>query len=180
MENVEIGGHLFELFLNHRQIEHRIRDMAHRFNQNMHTGITMVPVMAGAFYFAGSFLGHITRPYRLMGVQASSYEGVNQADNVHLAILKEDTMVEGAHLVILEDIIDSGRTAHRLENRLYELGANKVEVLSLFYKPDQLRFECNLSMYGFEAGPEFLVGYGLDVDEEGRYLKDVYRLVGNK
>ena len=55
-----------------------------------------------------------------------------------------------------------------------------MEVLSLFYKPDQLRFDCNLSMYGFEAGPEFLVGYGLDVDEEGRYLKDVYRLVGNK
>lgn len=172
---LRINDHLFELFIDHQQIETRISEMAKRFNKDLGPGRAMVPVMVGAFYFASRFLSYIDKPYRLFGVQASSYQGVNQSDELLISFLKNDHWIDGAHLVILEDIIDSGRTAFELEKFFYSKGAVYVEVVALFYKPEQQRYECNLTHYGFEVGSEFLVGYGLDVDEEGRYLKDVYK-----
>lgn len=151
--------------------------MARAFTRTLESEVAMVPVMAGAFYFAHEFLSHIDRPYRLLSVQAASYQGVEQSDTCEISFLKNDRWIEGAHLVILEDIVDTGRTAHELERFLYDRGAAYVEVVALFFKPDKVRYKCNLTHFGFEVGHEFLVGYGLDVDEEGRYLKDVWRLV---
>lgn len=172
-----INGHLFELFIPEHRINTRITEMAERFGRVMEPGMTMVPVMSGAFYFASQFLDKIDQSYRLLSVQASSYHGVDQSDELLISFLKKDKWIDGAHLVILEDIVDTGRTAHELEKYFYDRGAVQVEVVALFYKPDKLRYACNLTHYGFEVGNEFLVGYGLDVDEEGRYLKDVWRLV---
>lgn len=102
---------------------------------------------------------------------------MDQSDELLISFLKKNHWIEGANLVILEDIVDTGRTANELEKYFYDRGANHVEVVALFFKPDKLQYTCNLTHYGFEVGTEFLVGYGLDVDEEGRYLKDVWRLV---
>ncbi len=172
---LKINEHEFELFIAQDKIEDRIAEMAWRFSSDLKSEVAMVPVMAGAFYFASRFLSHIDKPYRLFGVQASSYKGVNQSEELAISFLKDDRWIKDAHLVILEDIIDSGRTAHELEKYFYSKEAARVEVVALFYKPEQQRFQCNLTHYGFEIDPEFIVGYGLDVDEEGRYLKDVYR-----
>ncbi len=172
-----INGHLFELFIPEHRINTRITEMAGQFGRTMKRGTTMVPVMSGAFYFAGQFLDKIDQSYRLLSVQASSYQGVDQSDELLISFLKKNHWIEGANLVILEDIVDTGRTANELEKYFYDRGANHVEVVALFFKPDKLQYTCNLTHYGFEVGTEFLVGYGLDVDEEGRYLKDVWRLV---
>lgn len=172
---LKINGHEFELFIAQDEIEDRIEEMARRFNTDLRPGVAMVPVMAGAFYFASRFLSYIDKPYRLFGVQASSYQGVNQSDEFLVSFLKNDQLIDGAHLVILEDVVDSGRTASELEKFFYSKGAAHVEVVALFYKPAQQQYECNLTHFGFEVGSEFIIGYGLDIDEEGRHLKDVYR-----
>ncbi len=150
--------------------------MARLVNAQLMPGSTMVPVMSGAFYFASQFLAEIDKPYRLLSVQVSSYQGVDQADEILISFLKKDHWIEDAHLIILEDIVDTGRTACELQKFFYDRGAAHVEIIALFYKPGKLQFDCNLTHFGFEVGGEFLVGYGLDVDEEGRYLKDVWRL----
>lgn len=105
---------------------------------------------------------------------------MNQSDELVISFLKNDRWIDGEHLVILEDIIDSGRTAFELEKFFYSKGAAHVEVVALFYKPGQQRYECNLTHYGFEVGSEFLIGYGLDIDEEGRHMKDVWQLAKDK
>ncbi len=176
MNKRKINGHLFELFISEGEINTRITELAAQFSRILDGEITMVPVMSGAFYFAYQFLSHIVKPYRLLSVQAASYQGVEQSEECRISYLKEDRWIKGAHLVILEDIVDTGRTAHELEQFFYERGAAYVEVVALFFKPGKYRYDCNLTHYGFEVGNEFLVGYGLDVDEEGRYLKDVWRL----
>lgn len=181
MDNkLKINGHLFELFISHQQIKRRIKEMAWGFNKDLLPGRAMVPVMAGAFYFAGGFLSFIDKPYRLFSVQASSYHGVNRSEELLISFLKNERLIEGAHLVILEDVVDSGRTAFELEKYFYSKGAAHVEVVALFYKPGQQKYECNLTHYGFEVGAEFLIGYGMDFDEEGRDLKDVYRWIENE
>ena len=175
-----IKGHLFELFLEQHRIEARIAEMAKMYNQDLSAEKTMIPVMSGAFYFTSQFLQHIDKPYRLATVQTSSYRGVNQGDQIDISYRKDEGLIRDRGLVILEDIVDSGRTASELENYFYALGAADVEVVSLFYKPDKHKYPCNLVSYGFSVGSEFLVGYGLDLDEEGRYMKNVFRLVGNE
>lgn len=72
---LRINGHQFELFIDHQQIETRISEMAHRFNEDLTPGVAMVPVMAGAFYFAARFLSFIDKPYRLFGVQPPVMKG---------------------------------------------------------------------------------------------------------
>ncbi len=177
MNKRKINGHLFELFISEQEINKRITTLADEFSRTATTQLTMVPVMVGAFYFSYQFLAHLDHPYRMLSVQAASYQGVEQSEDCQISFLKEDRWIRGAHIVILEDIVDTGRTSHELERYFYERGAEYVEVVALFYKPGKLRYECNLTHFGFEVGNEFLVGYGLDVDEEGRYLKDVWKLV---
>lgn len=171
-----MNGYLFELFIGQREINIRIKEMAQRLNETLLPGRTMVPVMSGAFYFAAQFLAEIDKPYRLLSVQASSYQGVEQTGELLISFLKGDQWIEGVHIIILEDIVDTGRTVHELEKYFYSKGAATVEVVALFYKPGQQRYDCNLTHFGFEVGHEFLVGFGLDIDEEGRHLKDVWRM----
>lgn len=165
------------MFIDQQTIEERISEMAKEFNDEVYSDLLMVPVMTGAFYFAARFLQEVKQPYRLIGLQASSYDGLQGGKEVDISFHKENR-IQGSHIVILEDIIDSGRTAHELEGYFYRHGAVAVTVIALLHKPDNQQFSCNLVNYGFRIGPEFIVGYGLDLDEEGRYLKALYQHVG--
>lgn len=175
--NIKINGHHFEMFIDQRTIENRIDEMAKEFMAGAPSDLVMVPVLSGAFYFSARFLQNINQPYRLIGMQASSYDGLQGRKNVNISFHKEHC-IQGNHIVVLEDIVDSGRTANELEAFFNNHGAISVSVIALFYKPENQRFKCNLVDYGFPIGPEFIVGYGLDLDEEGRHLRAVYRHVG--
>jgi hypoxanthine phosphoribosyltransferase len=86
--------------------------------------------------------------------------------------LRED--VQGRHLIIVEDIVDTGTTMHYLLPRLRAQGPASVEIATLFFKPASLRHELALNYVAMEIPNDFVVGYGLDYDGLGRNLPDVY------
>jgi len=132
-----------------------------------------VVVLTGAFMFASDLLKRITEPCEIVFIRVASYEGTGSSGVVQEILgLRED--VQDRHLVIVEDIVDTGTTMHHLLPTLLAKGPASVEVATLFFKPESLRHKLSLRYVALEIPNDFVVGYGLDYDGLGRNLPDVY------
>jgi len=132
-----------------------------------------VVVLTGAFMFASDLLKRITEPCEIVFIRVASYEGTGSSGVVQEVLgLRED--VAGRHLIIVEDIVDTGTTMHHLLPTLLAKGPASIEIATLFFKPASLRHEINLRYVALEIPNDFVVGYGLDYDGLGRNLADVY------
>ncbi|MCC3155080.1 phosphoribosyltransferase family protein [Hymenobacter sp. BT770] len=132
-----------------------------------------VVVLTGAFMFASDLLKRITEPCEIVFIRVASYEGTGSSGVVQEILgLRED--VQGRHLILVEDIVDTGTTIHHLLPSLLSKGPASVEVATLFFKPASLRHPLDLRYVALEIPNDFVVGYGLDYDGLGRNLPDVY------
>jgi len=87
-------------------------------------------------------------------------------------------VITDRHVIIVEDIIDSGLTIKFIRDRMHEAGPKSVAIVTLLLKPDIAKLDFDIDWVGFEISPEFVVGYGLDYDQKLRNLRGVYRLEG--
>lgn len=132
-----------------------------------------VVVLTGAFMFASDLLKRITGPCEIVFIRVASYDGTGSSGMVQEILgLRED--VADRHLIIVEDIVDTGTTMHHLLPTLLSKGPASVEIATLFFKPESLRHELSLRYVALEIPNDFVVGYGLDYDGLGRNLPDVY------
>lgn len=83
----------------------------------------------------------------------------------------------GRNIVIVEDIVDTGKTLHHVLEEFKELGTKSIEILTLLHKPEAVKVKFDLKYVGFEISNDFVVGYGLDYDGFGRNLKGIYKVV---
>lgn len=174
-EKIKISGQSFTLLYSQAQIQDRIREMANTFKTEQDRNYTMIPVMTGAFYFSAQFLSHLNFPYKIFTLNARSYNGLKSRGDVEIFFPKDSEWIRDADIVILEDIIETGLTIHQLEKYFQDRGAASVSVITLFYKPGKQAYRCHILQSGFEISDEFIVGFGLDYNEEGRWLKSVYQ-----
>lgn len=128
----------------------------------------LVVVLKGAFRFAADLMAFIERPYRIQFVTASSYG--TAASSSGRVSLRHTMQVHGRHLIIIEDIIDTGLTMQRLTEECLQLGAASVRLCTLLDKPARRRHPIAITWKGFTVPDHFLVGYGLDYNEEYRDL----------
>ena len=137
----------------------------------------LVAVLNGAFMFAADLMKQLTIPCEIAFIRVASYEGTSSTGAVkELLGLHEE--VADRHLIILEDIVDTGHTMRAL---LATLGARRpasLEIATLFLKPDSLQHPLDLRYVGLSIPNDFIVGYGLDYDGLGRNYPDVYKVVG--
>lgn len=132
-----------------------------------------VVVLTGAFMFASDLLKRITIPCEIVFIRVASYHGTGSTGVVQEILgLREE--VAGRHLIVVEDIVDTGTTMHHLLPTLRAKGPASVEVATLFFKPECLRHEMTLTYVAKQIPNDFVVGYGLDYDGLGRNLPDVY------
>ena len=132
-----------------------------------------VVVLTGAFMFASDLLKRMTEPCEIVFIRVASYEGTDSTGVVQEVLgLREN--IQGRHIIIVEDIVDTGTTMHHLLPTLLAKGPASVEIATLFYKPASLRHELDLRYVALEIPNDFVVGYGLDYDGLGRNLPDVY------
>lgn len=131
-------------------------------------------VLNGAFMFASDLLKRVTIPATMASIKLSSYDGMLTTGKVREVIgLTED--IHGRHVVIIEDIVDTGTTMHGLIPDLKARGAASVEICTFLHKPEALIFEDARPKYiGFEINNLFVIGYGLDYDGYARNLPEVY------
>ena len=128
-----------------------------------------VCVLNGAFMYAADLLKHITLPCEITFVRMKSYEGTETTGKVNMLIpLQVD--VKGRDVIVIEDIIDTGRTlAHLKQNLLYR-GAKEVKICTFLNKPSRRVVDVDVDYCGFVIPDEFVVGYGLDYAEKYRNL----------
>ncbi|HSI91229.1 MAG TPA: hypoxanthine phosphoribosyltransferase [Adhaeribacter sp.] len=166
----------FDLYLPEGEILEAIKRIAERLNAD-YAGKNplFVAILNGSFMFASDLLKDITIPCEISFVKVASYENTQSTGQViELVGLKEN--ITGRHVVILEDIVDTGNTVLKLFNSLGTQEPASLEVATLLHKPECLKHELEVKYIGLEIPNEFVVGYGLDYNGQGRNLRHVYKI----
>ena len=137
-----------------------------------------VGVLNGAFMFVSDFLKHYPYPCEVTFVKLSSYRGLTSTGIVR-NLLDVPKNIEGRSVIILEDIIDTGRTLQELVHLFSNTNVKDFKIASLFYKSEVYNGEYAIDYFGLEIPDRFIVGYGLDYRELGRNFREVYQLKEN-
>ncbi len=163
-----------KVLVTEEQIANRIEELAREIEKKYEgKDLLLVGVLKGAVMFMADLSRAIQLPVNMDWMAVSSYGSGTQSSGV-VRILKDlDADVLGRHVLIVEDIVDSGLTLSWLMSNLTARGAATVEVVALLRKPDAAKVEVNVAWVGFDIPNEFVVGYGLDYAEHYRTLKDV-------
>jgi hypoxanthine phosphoribosyltransferase len=163
-----------KVLVTEEQIATRIEELAREIESKYEgKDLLLVGVLKGAVMFMADLSRAIQLPVNMDWMAVSSYGSGTQSSGV-VRILKDlDADVLGRHVLIVEDIVDSGLTLSWLMSNLTARGAASVEVVALLRKPDAAKVEVNVAWVGFDIPNEFVVGYGLDYAEHYRTLKDV-------
>ncbi len=180
MKRVTIQDRDFVLMMPEEQILERISQLATRINEDMaDKNPLFLVVLNGAFMFASDLVKRITIPCELSFVKLASYQGTTSTGQVKEVIgINED--LSNRTIIIVEDIVDSGLTMRRMVESLGTRSPRQVEICTLFFKRMNLEVPLSVRYIGFEIGNEFIVGFGLDYNQQGRNLKDLYILAENQ
>ena len=152
-------------------IDRRIRELAAEISRD-YAGrkIRMVGILKGASFFMCELAKRITVPVSIDFMQVSSYGGATESTGT-VRIRKDlDDSIEGLDVIIVEDIVDSGRTLAFLGNFLKSKGAASIRYCTLLDKPERRVVDLKADYYGFAVPDKFVVGYGMDYDQEYRNL----------
>lgn len=134
-----------------------------------------VVVLNGSFMFAADLLREITIPCEISFVKVASYHGTSSTGSVtELIGLTEE--IGGRTVVIVEDIVDTGVTLEKLMGVLEKKNVKQIKIASALLKPDAYKKDIPVNYVGLKIPNDFVVGYGLDYDGQGRNLKDIYVL----
>lgn len=166
----------FRPFIKAAAIQERVRQMAAAITENhRHQQPLFLGILNGAFIFAADLVRYCDFPCAVSFIKLASYRGLTSSGEVASVIgLEED--IKGRHVILVEDIVDSGRTMHHFLPDLRALGPASITLAVLLYKPDAIEYTIEMDYVGFEIPPEFVVGYGLDYNGLGRNLPDLYHL----
>lgn len=138
----------------------------------------LLVTLNGAIVFAVDLMKQLDFPCRISCVKISSYSGTESTGTINSLIgLNED--IRGKRILILEDIVDTGRTYVHLHQMLTEAGAKDVRIATMTMKPDAYKADLPVHYVGFNIPNKFVVGRGLDYDGYGRNLPDIYQVVTN-
>ena len=160
MSIVKIKDKTFETSISEADIKTRIKEVAARINKDMaDKNPLFLGVLNGAFIFAADLMREVTIPCEISFVKLASYQGITSTGKVH------------------EDIVDTGRTMKQMIESLGTRNPASVSICSLFVKPDKLEEDIDIKYPCFSIPNDFIVGYGLDYDQQGRNLKEIYTLV---
>lgn len=167
----------FELLISNATIMQRVKEIAEQINLDFRDRTpVLVGILNGSFLFIADLVKELNIDCEVAFVKLASYHGGMASTRTIRDDFDLNIDINGRHLILIEDIVDTGRTMDYLVNKLNKRGPASVTICSLLLKPKAL--ECKLEelkYVGFEIGNEFVVGYGLDYRELGRNLKEIYR-----
>lgn len=173
----DLDGELEGVLITAEELQTRLRQMASQVDGDYRDkDLLIVGVLKGAVMVVADFVRALSIPVEMDWMAVSSYGSSTKSSGV-VRILKDlDTDLGGRHVLIVEDILDSGLTLSWLLRNLRSRGTASVEVLTLLRKPDAMRTEVDVRYLGFDIPNDFVVGYGLDYAEKYRNLDCVAKL----
>jgi len=166
----------FTKYISADDIEKKIKSLARKINKEYQEKCPLfIAILNGSFMFAADLMKEIKIDSEISFVKVASYEEMESSGNVKQLIGLNENIFQ-KDVIIIEDIVDTGRTMTKILDEFESLGARTVEVVSLLQKPKSTQMSDRLKYIGFEIPDKFVVGYGLDYDGLGRNLKDIYKV----
>lgn len=153
------------------EVDKKIREIAEKISKDYEgKTVTLICILKGSVFFTCELAKRITIPVKLDFMSVSSY-GAGTESSGRVKIIKDlDDSVEGKDIIVIEDIIDSGRTLHYLMTLLASRKPNSIKLCTLLDKPDRRVVPVDVDYTGFNIPDKFVVGYGLDYDQNYRNL----------
>lgn len=178
MEKVTLYDKTFRPFIKYEKIIEAIDGVAEKINRDFE-GCQDVPVLLcvlnGSIMFMGELMKRLNFNCQTISIKLTSYEGTSSTGRVKQALgLTSD--ITGRRVIVVEDIVDTGNTIVELKNILADKGAAESKICTLLLKPDAYKKDEPIDYVAMEIPNDFIVGFGLDYDEIGRNLKDIYIL----
>ena len=176
MELLKVHDKHFKPYISAEQINEQVKRVAAEINKDYENKKPLfIAILNGAFMFASDLFKEITIEAEICFIKLASYKGVASTGQVVTAI-GLDVDIVGREVIIIEDIIDTGKTlSHFLPQLKYHHPAS-LKIAALLHKPDALIYDIKINYLGFTVPNNFLVGYGLDYDGLGRNIKEIYQL----
>jgi hypoxanthine phosphoribosyltransferase len=166
----------FKIFISEETIQARVKEIATEMAVvYAKKNPLFIAVLNGSFMLASDIMKAIDFDAEITFIKLASYENMSSTGEVSTLIGLKDSL-EGRDVVIVEDIIDSGRTMHHFLETLETQNPKSVAVFTLLHKPTATVFDLNIDYIGFSIEDKFVIGYGLDYDEAGRQYPDIYQL----
>jgi adenylate kinase len=173
---IKLHDKYFKPFLSQAEIQSAVESLAQKIAADYKDETPIfIGVLNGAFMFVSDFLKAYEHSCEVSFVKLSSYQGLTSTGIVE-TLLDPPENIEGKTVIILEDIIDTGRTLKELVNLFSTTKVKEFKIATLFYKSEIYNGEYSIDYVGIDIPNKFIVGYGLDYNELGRNLKEVYQL----
>lgn len=176
-ETVSCNGEVFEVFITKEQIEARISLLGEQLDKDFDGKKPIfIGILNGAFIFLADLMRNVTIECEVDFMKLSSY-GDAKVSSGEVTELKEvDAKIKGRHIILVEDIVDTGLSMKYMVNRLKIYNPASVSVITLLHKKDATKHDVQIDYVGFEIPSKFVLGYGLDYAQEGRNLAQIYAL----
>ena len=160
-----------EELISQKTVEEKIRELGAKISKDYEgKQVQLICILKGSAFFACELAKYITVPVVMDFMQCSSYGGDTKSSGIVKLAKDLDEPITGKNVIIIEDIIDSGRTLSHLAQLLSQRQPKTMELCTLLDKPDRRVVEVDVKYVGFEIPDEFVVGYGLDYDQQMRNL----------
>lgn len=177
MAKIKVHDKTFGPFLSEEEIQQQIRKIAEAINED-YAGLRpmFIAILNGSFMFAADLFRYLTIDAEICFIKLASYKGTTSSGQVITAIGLDVDLI-GKDIIILEDIVDTGKTLNEFLPKLTHQQPASLKIAALLHKPDALKFPIAIDYLGFSIPNKFVVGYGLDYDGLGRNLREIYQLI---
>ncbi len=177
MSVIKVNDKHFKPYINATDIHSRIAALAAQINTDYAGKRPLfIAILNGSFMFASDLFKEITIEAEICFIKLASYKGTKSTGNVITSIGLDEPLV-GRHVIIIEDIVDTGNTLHQFLPQLFNQQPVSLKIAALLHKPSALRYPLVIDYLGFSVPDKFLLGFGLDFDGLGRNLAEIYQLV---
>jgi hypoxanthine phosphoribosyltransferase len=176
MASIKLHDKTFDTYLPAESIQEKIREIAAAISRDYQGKKPLfIAILNGSFMFAADLFRHLTLDAEICFIKLASYKGMKSTGQIITAIgLDQD--VFGRDIIIIEDIVDTGKTLHEFLPKLHHQQPASLKIAALLHKPEATVFPLEIQYLGFSIPDKFVVGYGLDYDGLGRNLKEIYQL----
>ena len=177
MSRIKLIDKVFETSITEAEIHERVKAVADRINKDMaDKNPILLAVLNGSFMFAADLMRMLTIPCEISFVKLASYQGTTSTGTIKEVIgINED--LSGRTVIIIEDIVESGLTIKRMIETIGTRAPKSIHICTLLIKPERLTVPLDVEYAAIEIPNDFIVGYGLDYNQQGRNLRDIYTLV---
>jgi hypoxanthine phosphoribosyltransferase len=174
---IQVLDKKFQPYIKAEDIKEQVAKLAEQMN-SAYAGKRplFVAILNGSFMFAADLFKELTMEAEICFIKLASYKGTKSTGNV-ITSIGLDQSLKDRHVIIVEDIVDTGKTLHEFLPQLLDQQPASLKIAALLYKPDALEHPLTIDYLGFSVPNKFLLGYGLDYDGLGRNLKEIYQLV---